>query len=402
MPEAHRHLQQAASRLEASDASAALPSGPGQSLLLFYLGQVQYDLGLIREGQETLRQAQQLNPAEPALPLSLALGDRSLNQQAAYAQHMAQALALVETWLTDHPDDVAALYDRAVIYHAQDLFVDARLDYEAVLGLDPTFYVAYIGLGQSARALGQHAQAEAAFTKAIELAETSGANAAWAYLNLALAYAESGQPHPADEAFRRALLAAPDVKWMYYYYAEFLRQQGEADAALLVYDRLIAVANDKGWAYGEKAEYLKEAGLPQAAILSYLRALHEEPENALFHAYLADLYAEQGEIPAAREHYEKAEAYGSNILYVLLAFAGFLAGQQEYTQAIALYEQALVLEPLNSTALLNLGQAYESGHQPAQALALYAHIIATSDQLPAWAVDIARDRLERLRRPQPA
>jgi tetratricopeptide (TPR) repeat protein len=166
-----------------------------------------------------------------------------------------------------------------------------------------------------------------------------------------------------------------------------------------IYDRLIAVAHNKGWAYAEKAEYLKEIGLPQAAIESFLRALHEEPENALFHAYLADLYAAQGDLLAAREHYEKAEVHGPNIMYVLLAFAGFLAGQQEHDQAISLYQRSLVQEPQNTTALLNLGQAYESAHQPEQAMALYEHIVAMSDQLPGGTVEIAQERLERLRGP---
>lgn len=368
-------------------------SSSGRGLLYYYVGKANHALGRIESGQDWLMRAGSEIPDEPAIPLSLALGHRSLGQLEESETARGEALDLLGTWLQTHPEDNAARYDRGIVYHMNDQYEQAILDYQAVIKRDPDFYVAYIGLGQATSAMGNFEEAEAKLRDAIALAEKTGADPAWAHLNLALVYEQAGKPGLANEEYSNALALAPQVDWMYYYYAKFLERHLESEAALLTYDALIDATPNKGWGYGELAAFQDRQGSLDQAIENYEKAVHENPDDVLLHTYLAESYLKAEEIEKSIQEYEEAVGRDEEVYYVYASYAGGLFQLGDFDLAAEMYERALELHPRDHAVLLNLGQTYEQLTQVQSAMGIYSQILKDRDQYPQSAARAACERL---------
>ena len=390
-PQSVNFLTTAVNVMEAHPELEFSPSGRG--LLYYYLGKANHALGRIEAGQEWLLRAGSEIPDEPAIPLSLALGHRSLGQLEESETARGVALDLIGTWLQTHPEDNAARYDRGIVYHMNDAYDKAILDYQAVIKSDPDFYVAYIGLGQAASAMGKFQEAEAKLLEAIALAEKTGADPAWAHLNLALVYEQDGKPGLANEEYSRALALAPQVDWMYYYYAKFLETHFELEAALLTYEALVDATPNKGWGYGELAAFQDRQGSLDRAIDNYEKAAHENPDDVLLHTYLAESYLKAEEIEKSIQEYEEAVGRDEDVYYVYASYAGALFQLGDFDLAAEMYKRALELQPRDPAVLLNLGQTYEQLTQFQFAMGIYLQILEAREQYPESAARAACERL---------
>ncbi len=398
-----RDFPQAVIQFESAAQAMGTPSleisPEGGSLLYFYLGRANNAMGRFVEGQDWLRRAQDANPQEPAVPLSLALGHGSLGEDEERDADLRLALDLVNTWLEIHPNDNAATYDRGIIYQIRDQYQYAVLDYESVTERDPDYYIAYISLGQVASDLGAFEQAEDSLRTAIALAERTGTNSSWAHLNLALVYAEANEPELAKAEYLEAIALAPDADWMHFYYARFLESRQEMDAALLAYRELTDVTRDKwnsGWAYGSLAGFLKRRGLLEEALENYQRAVRAQPEDGLLHTYLADTYFRLNDVDNALREFEEGIRLAGSNYYVYASYGVALFELGNYKRAAQMFERSLELRPIDSEVLLNLGQTYEELGQSEKAKEIYVRILRLSDQFPEERVRAARDRLQAL------
>jgi tetratricopeptide (TPR) repeat protein len=391
-PQAIHHFETTAQVIEASPALEV--SSNGKSLLYFYIGKVNHAMGRIETGQKWLRRAQEANPQEPVVPLSLALGHRSLGQRQESDANLDLAFDLVTTWLETHPDDNAATYDRGIIHQIRNQGEDAILDYEAVIERDPDYYIAYVNLGQVASALQRFEQAQNALRAAIALAGRTGTNPCWAHLNLALVYEDAEEPELARTEYRQAVALAPDVDWMYYCYARFLESRQEMDAARFNYQTMTEVSREKGWAYGKLADFLRRCGSLEEALANYKRALHDRPEDALLHTYLAETYFALGDVDNALQGFEEAIECDEGLYYVYASYAGVLFQSGDMERAAQMYEKSLELRPIDYAVLLNLGQTYENLGQYEKARDRYLQVLSLSDHFPEEATRAAHDRLQ--------
>ena len=388
------HLQAAAQSLEQAGSLQVSPKG--QSLVYFFLSKANHSLGEIETGQEWLRKAEALNPDEPAIPISLALGYRSLGDVPASDQALARGLELTNTWLRNHPQDTAARYNRGVIYQIRQQYREASFDFAAVTEQDPEYYVAYISLGQSYGQIGQFEQAERALQAAIDLAATKEINPSWAYLNLALLYQDFDRPDQARPAFQAAVEYEPNFPWMRYYYARFLEEQGDMDGALEAYRAVADMTENKGWGYSTLAGFQKRRGMNTEARDNFRLAIHETPDDPLLYVSLAETLQALGETDEARKTFEQAIQVGPDSYYAHTQYAALLFQQGEYARAAELFETARRLKPDDGAILLNLGRTYERLEQFAQAGDLYRRIVDQSAAFPASIVETAQQRLESL------
>jgi tetratricopeptide (TPR) repeat protein len=373
-------------------------SPEGLSLLYFYLGLANQSLSSSRlhQGQDWLTRADRLNPEEPAIPLALALSDGTLGLYEAREQHLDLALERIDTWLLFHPNDVVALYNRGIVAQIREQYVSARDDFNAVLGQNPDYYIAYISLGQVLSELGQFEDAVVQLETAIALADGSGTNPSWAYLNLGRVREKAGQPDEAREAYVTAINLDPTVDLLYLDYAEFSENQQEMDVALMAYEQMINVTQHEGWAHGKLAGFFFRRQLWEQARRHYQQALDDSPDDALLHTYLAEVYVELGEDDDAVREYEIAIELGPQIYYTHASYASSLTRMGRLVEAAGHYEQSLELRPLDHAVLLNLAQIYESLGEKDKARQLYLRIIESDEQFPASAIDIAHQRIAAL------
>lgn len=396
-PQATNYFSRTVQTLLANLKDTSVQVSPeGQSLLFFYLGRANGGLGQFDVAEYWLAKARVKNSQEPAVPLALALVYGAQGLISKRDLQLQTALELIETWLTVHPEDTLATYDRGIIYQILGKNEFALLDFETVTKRDPRFYIAYISAGQSATALGRYDQARADLQVAIQLANQGGTNSAWAHLNLAMSYEKAEQWTSAKNEYMEAIRVSPKEDWMYYYFAQALENQKEMDAALVNFEKLVEVTRKKGWGYGVLGSFLRRRGLLEEAKKSYVRAVHDQPDDALLHTYLAETYAALGDFEHSLAEYREAVANGNELSYVHASYGGVLYQTGKGSLAAEEYEKALELAPLSPSVLLNLGQTYLSIGQTEKATEIYYRVLISPDQFSQEVVDTARGQLRAL------
>ena len=388
------HFEKAVDILEHNPEFAVSPQG--KSLLYFYLGRSNYAAAQLEQGHKWLRLAQDANPQEPAIPLSLAIGYGSQGLAEEKQVQLDLALDLLNARITSQPDDNAATYDRGLVNQILGQYEYAILDYQATLKQDPDFYVAYISLSQAASSLGEYALAEQKLQEAIDLAARSGTNPVWAHLHLALVYEKAGDPPAAKAEYQVAIAADPRLDAVYFSYAKFLENQKEMDAALEAYNKILEVTWDKGWGHSILAGFLKRRGLLQQALENYSRAVFYKREDSLLRTYLAETYSALNQPAKARTEYEEALKLPGSSYYPYASYGRFLFQQGQFSLAAKMYEESLRRRPVDYPVLLNLGQTYEVLGEKQQALKVYRQLISGGNEFPAEAIHIAQERIQLL------
>ncbi|MCP4362942.1 MAG: tetratricopeptide repeat protein [Chloroflexi bacterium] len=371
-------------------------SDKGMSMLYYYLGKANHTLGRIPEGQAWLEQARLLNSEEPAIFMSLALGHGSLGHTEERDENLNLTIIHLNNWLETHPDDIRALYDRGLTRQIQNQNETAVFDYEHLLELDPTFYIAYLQISVALSELGRTEEAVDWLEKAIDFAEESETNTSWAYLRLGVVYQKANQPDQAKAAYQKAIELDPKVDQMYFFYARFLEQQQEMDAALNNYLQMVNVTFKKGWAYTELGHFYRQRGLHNKALEAYQRALNEENNNPLLLAYLAQTYFDLGQQNMALQTFTEAIEADQNIgtYFVYATYGSILQQSGDYSQAAMMYEKSLELRSIDYPVLMNLSITYEVLGDTSKAIETYQKIIDLENIFSKDKIQTARERLE--------
>lgn len=371
-------------------------SDTGRALILYYLARSHHMLGHIETGQSLLWQASCLNPKEPAIPLALAYGYRSLGDMERSNENALQARDLLNEWILLHPDDLSARYDRGIFYEFVRDYESALLDYEHILKDDPDFYVAYVNTGNALNNLQRYQEAIDILTRGLELAKNTGANPSAIHFRLARSWVGLEQHGHARNEYALALESNPQLPFFYTEYARFLEDQQHFDDALAVFDRLAEIPQNESEAYREKANLLRRLGDNEQAIAYYKRAIHSEPSLALTHTFLAETLLDAGQIDAAKIAYDEAIQIEPADLYSHESYAQFLHSQGLMLEAATIYEKLLEINPMHEIGLQNLGYIYRTLGKCAEAQSVYLTIIQYDSLLPPEMVQDARTNLEKL------
>lgn len=132
---------------------------------------------LRREWNLVLAETGRLSEVESRLPRMLMHpGDDGVEICRAFARgyclslRFDEALAVLDAWHTDFPDDPQPLIERGRIHSGNEKWPDAETAYRDALALDSSRAEAHRGLGESLRQQGRIEDAEASLQKAIALA----------------------------------------------------------------------------------------------------------------------------------------------------------------------------------------------------------------------------------------
>ena len=165
--------------------------------------------------------------------------------------------------------------------------------------------------------------------------------------------------------------------------AEKLVQKGKIEAAIKEYKKVVARSpgdtttlnrigdlyvrlrknQDAVEYYLQTAERFALDGFYVKAIAVYKKVQRIDPGAIQVHGRLADLYAKQGLINDARNHYGQ--------------LADHYLRQNDTAEAIRAYEKLVELEPENPTGLLRLADLYQEDGRTSQATAAYERIANT-------------------------
>ena len=253
--------------------------------------------------------------------------------------------------------DLGIVYiDRGSAYDDQGEHDQAIADYTNALELDPRNAVGYFIRGIAYDAKGEHDLAIADYTKAIELEPSQPG----AYAARGVDYARKGDYEKAIVDFSKEIELDAD--------ATTYAARGAAYSSSRQYDLAIAdyakaleldprnpdAYRSRGFAYEEKGEY-------DLAIADHTKAIELNPRDPGAYGGRGVAYSYKGEYDLAIADYTKAIELSSDLAVRVDGYynRGSAYGHKgEYDRSIADLNQALELNPKNALAFTNRGTAY--------------------------------------------
>jgi tetratricopeptide (TPR) repeat protein len=399
----------------------ALQASPTQAdtylyLLHLYYGLTLQGLGEVKAANLQFEFADSLGLDDPAAPLGLAFGYRSLGQKEEARQWAQRAFDLCTKRLTRNPDDAMALFDRALANEVLAYTNSSRApvqqalnDYKSAVRKAPDLFIARIGVVRMQIALDQFSEAIPMAQEAIQLSESGGANPAWAYLYLAEAHKFNNEPDQARQAYQKAAELAPEVDWIHFQAGWFYTCEkdpyrpdrgyactADPEAAQREFEAMIAVTSNLVWAHTTLGNFFARMGRLEDAVGEYQAALEANPGAGGTWIALADTYSRLGQTEEARQAYASAVEQEPGNFYARFVYGNFLYYQGELEAAIIQWEAARQIDPQNCDLLLNLGLAYETLGDGEQAGSLYTQVVTFSVNSDAECLAEARKRLDSL------
>lgn len=257
-------------------------------------------------------------------------------------------------------------------------------------------------LGLTLAKLGDHAAAERAFSRVLELAPThSGApihrSAALRHMQRAATNLErEGRFPEALELLRAIADAKPDDAAAYYRLGLALARSGDDDGAAEAFTRVLDIAPEHPTASIQRAAALSrmrrlatvlERNGKVLEAIPFLRAVAKSmPDDAAAHYRLGLALARmsnfvEAEISLARvlqldPQYEKATVHHAAMVVNMLRVAARLERQGNFTEAVSLLDAIAKIKPTDTGIAYRIGLALARSGDPAGAEAAFARVLA--------------------------
>lgn len=251
--------------------------------------------------------------------------------------------------------------------------------YQQLLKRNPQNAKAYLGLGDAfirkARETGDTShfnRAEDAIKRALELAPENGG----AFRHLAYVFYSRHEFAPAAVYARKAVEIDPLDSDSYGVLGDALLEVGQYADAQAAYATMIELGKSL-YSYSRLAGLKSARGDVGGAIADLERAIaigkatRQPAESIAWTEWqLGAEYFAQGNLSAAQSNYRRSLESYPNYYRALAGMAQVRAAQQNYDEAIALYQKAIAILPMPEYAAA-LGAVYEKIGNPAQARRQY-------------------------------
>jgi tetratricopeptide (TPR) repeat protein len=291
------------------------------------------------------------------------------------------------------PLSVQERYDRAIAYELMEKYAAALKEYEVIIQLDPTFFIAYLSAARLLVQFERLEEAKALYTTADHLAAGDPIRQVEVALGRGQLYERRGDTDAAMHAYQRVIELDKDhtVDSVYYHLAKLYAKTGDRDKAIHSYLTFIEESEVKSWAHDVFANYLFEIGEYAWAIEEFGMALSYPIDNdALLHARLGMVYAavDEQSFPnkesLARTEFDQALQHpGAAEAYIRAEYGRILAEFGYIDEAIDQYEQSLQVDKsLAVVTRRSLGQLYEEVKNFDKAIEMYQSLMNLCAQTP--------------------
>src|SRR5271156_145118 len=257
--------------------------------------------------------------------------------------------------------------------------IQSALDYfEQALKADPKFALALTGVADASLRMYESKKDNFWTQKALtaaQAAEQINDKLPEVHTALGSAYIATGKYAEAITELKRAISLAPSSDEAYRRLGGAYLASGDYPHAIEAFQKAIGLnsyfwvnQNALGVAYMQSADYPKALGaFQQVTVLA--------PDIETGFENMGNVYAQQGNYQEAVNYFQKAlqiEPYYTT--YSNLGSAYFFLKQ--YAQAVPMFEKAVELNPNDSSAAVNLGDAYRGAGQQDKARATYQQAVS--------------------------
>lgn len=252
--------------------------------------------------------------AQAALAINPQLSDARILLAQAF-EELGQTARAAEAYARIGPDDSFALVaaiGRANTLEAEGRVEDALAVLEAAEARHPDSLLAPQVLGDALRRAGRHAEARAAYGRAIALHQARGLPIDWRlWFARGVASERSGDWPAAEADFRAALAVDPDQPSVLNYLGYSLVERREKlDEALALIDRAVASEPDAGYIVDSLAWALFRLGRYDEALPHMERAVELMPTDPILNDHLGDIYWAVGRFREAEFQWRRALSFG--------------------------------------------------------------------------------------------
>jgi tetratricopeptide (TPR) repeat protein len=317
------------------------------------------------------------------------------------------ASARLDTYLATHGNDARALFDAAYVADHQDQLDRAAGFYRRAIEVNPNSFESHLGLGLLLARQGKRDEAHTELSTATTL--DPGQAGAELKARAWRALARLDKPGPDGEGnatlasteLVEALKISPETTDDTLLAADLAEDSGNHEAAEAAYRRVLAadpqsVVAGSGLAHVliERKQYPEAEKLVRAALqrepenpvlnaqlatalaaqnnadaLPLLQKLHAaHPENLAITNMLADVLAEAGDTAGSDKLYTALLAKNPDDISLLVSHGQNLVRQQQYAQAITVFDKATKLDSASADAWTGIAFSASKLHQPSLAI----------------------------------
>jgi tetratricopeptide (TPR) repeat protein len=309
----------------------------------------------------------------------------------------------LDAYLLAHANDARALFDAGYVADHQDQLDRAAGFYRRAIDVNPNSFESHLGLGLLLARQGKRDEAHSELTAATTLDPGDAGPELKARAWRALARLDKpgpdgeGNANVASTELLEALKISPETPDDTLLTADLAEEAGNHQAAEAAYRRVLAadtksVDANSGLAHvliGRKqypeAEKLVRAALQQepedpvlnaqlatvlaaqndASALPLLQRLHAaHRENLSITNMLADVLAESGDVAGSDKLYTALLAKDPDDISLLISHGQNLVRQQQYAQALAIFDKATKLDSASADAWSGIAFTASKLHQP--------------------------------------
>ena len=327
------------------------------------------------------------SPDEPARPAAEAdAGPLAAAEAAIEAKNYSAAESQLTVWLSAHPDDARALFDRGYVADAQNQTDSAESWYRKAIAADPKQFESRLALGLLLAGKNDNAGAREQLQAATQLEPNPPNPAAKAQADRTLArLLSSSDPAAARDALVAALKLTPETPADTLLTAQIAEHAGDNDVAEQAYRRLLQQDPNSSQATSGLVHILiieKRYADAQPLVEA---ALRRDPNDPALNAQLAAILSAQGKQDEALSVLEKIHQIepSSRSVALMLADAEVQAGKLD--QADTLYQELIAASP-NDPALLDArGRILIQRQQYADAISAFRKaVVANPSDVDAW------------------
>ena len=298
----------------------------------------------------------------------------------------AGAAARLDVYLSVHPGDARALFDRGYVEDALGHADAAEGWYRKAVAADPKQFEARLALGLLLAAKGDAQGAREQLEAASQLTPNPPNPGAQAQADRALAQLlRTSDPTGARDALVAALRLSPETPDDTLLAAEIADAANNPDIAEQAYRRVLAEEPDSSAATSGLAHLLIAQKRYTEAQPLVQAALGRDPDDPALNAQMAAILSAEGKLADAVTVLTKLHSLKPDNRDVtgMLADAEFQAGQLD--AADALYQQMLAATPNDPEILDSHGQILIRQQHYAEAMAVFRKAAAAKgDDVDAW------------------
>ncbi len=325
----------------------------------------------------------------PDAPPQSAPDPLALAESAIAAQNYSAAAAQLDVYLSAHPGDARALFDRGYAADALGQFDIAESWYRKAIAANPQQFESHLALGLILAAKGDPGDDQAAreqLQTATQLEPNPPNPGAKAQADRALArLLSASDPAAARDALVAAIRLTQETPADTLLTAEIAENAGDNDVAEQAYRRALQSDPTSPQATAGLAHLLIAEKRYADAQPLIQAALQRNPDDPALNAQLAAVLNAQGKQADALAVLEKLHQLrpASRSVTAMLADAEFQAGNLD--QADALYQQLLANAPSDSALLDAHGRILVRQQHYADAVAAFRKAVAAQpDDADAW------------------